>query len=295
MYASWTSSNWDIQAVNVDPADTLNGFSSLVLDSNDNPHISYTDFSSKKLKYASNIGSGWKSQTIDSGTASTSLALDSSGKPHVVYQNLSVYYTSKGAPIYRSFVKYAQWTGNEWEIQTVEHPYGQPIGFCPSLALDSEGNPYISYFDDVGSLGYAYWDGHNWSFNQISSAIAEHEFSYVNGLTSIRLDSSNNPHISYYDGVENLSYASSNGSFWSTQIVEQIRGTTEVHASLALDSEGNPHISYCDNDLKHATLASVIQSQYISYFVVGLTVIALILGTLLFRKWKKRSRPNCFI
>ena len=288
MYASWTGSNWDIQAVNVDSADTLNRFSSLVLDSNDNPHISYTDLTSEKLKYASNTGSGWKTQTIDSGTAHASLALDANGKPHVVYQNASVYYTSKGRPVWQSFFKYAQWMGDEWEIQIVGQFYGTPVGFCPSLALDSKGNPYISYFDDVGSLGYAHWDGHNWSFIQITLPLAEHEFDYGNAMTSIRLDSSDTPRIIYYDGSENLSYASSNGSFWSTQIIEQIRGTTEVHASLALDSEGNPHISYCDNDLKYAVFASSIQSQYSFYFVVSFIVAALVLSILLFRKWKKR-------
>jgi hypothetical protein len=286
MYASWTGSRWDIENTNAASSESIGALSPLALDSNGNPHITYFDYTNMKVKYASNTGSGWKIQTIGPTEWKcyfTSLALDSNGNPHVAYQETVTTYSASLHPIYHASLKYAEWMGNEWNIQGV----GLSIGYGLSLALDSKGNPYISYFDDVGGLGYAYWDGHEWNSRQLT--FSDPDYGWVNAETSIRLDSSDNPHIIYYDGAENLSYTAWNGSQWSTQTVEQIKGT-DVHVSLALDSEGNPHISYYNGDLKYAVFASAIQSQYSLYLVVGFTVAALILGILLFRKWKKRSR-----
>jgi hypothetical protein len=291
MYASWTGSNWDIETTNDASSESIGVLSPLALDSNGNPRIAYFDYTNMEVKYASNTGSGWKIQMVGSSARDwqcyfTSLALDSNGNPHVAYQETVTTYSSSLYPIYHASLKYAEWMGNEWNIQTVGSFFGHPIGYGLSLALDSKGNPYICYFDDVGGLGYAYWDGHDWNSRQLT--FSDPDYGWFNAETSIRLDSSDNPHIIYYDGFENLNYTESNGSQWNTKIVEQIRGTTEVYASLALDSEGNPHISYFDHDLNYAVFASTIQSQYTLYFVVGFTFAALILGTLLFRKWKKR-------
>ena len=57
--------------------------SSLILDSSNNPHISYFDRTNYILKYAYKSGSDWFTETVDStggsaGWYSTSLALDSS-------------------------------------------------------------------------------------------------------------------------------------------------------------------------------------------------------------------------
>ena len=74
------------------------------------------------------------------------------------------------------------------------------------------------------------------------------------GGDSLALDSSENPHISYYNssyGV--LKYAWYDGS-WHLETVDNA-GYVGSFTSLALDSSGNPHISYYDNtnqDLKYA-------------------------------------------
>ncbi|MEI7481806.1 MAG: FlgD immunoglobulin-like domain containing protein [Elusimicrobiota bacterium] len=75
---------------------------------------------------------------------------------------------------------------------------------------------------------------------------------------SIALDSSNNPHISYYDGYHSangdLKYAKWTGSAWSVQTVDSV-GWAGYYTSIALDSGNNPHISYYDvtnGDLKYA-------------------------------------------
>ena len=57
-------------------------YTSLVLDSSGNPHISYLDASNYHLKYASWTNNTWSIETADSaGGTWTSLVLDSFGNP----------------------------------------------------------------------------------------------------------------------------------------------------------------------------------------------------------------------
>ncbi len=73
--------------------------------------------------------------------------------------------------------------------------------------------------------------------------------------TSIALDASGYPHISYLDATNSdLKYAAWNGSGWDMRTVDSA-GRVGWHTSLALDASGYPHISYQDlsnGDLKYA-------------------------------------------
>jgi PKD repeat protein len=73
--------------------------------------------------------------------------------------------------------------------------------------------------------------------------------------TSIALDSSDHPHISYYDVTNcDLKYARWTGSAWEIETVDSA-GDVGTDTSIALDSSDHPHISYCDltnGDLKYA-------------------------------------------
>lgn len=70
----------------LDTAVDPHGFTSLAFDSNDNPHISYTNGSNYGLKYARWTGSDWSIETVDpDGSVRfwTSIAMDSSDNPHI--------------------------------------------------------------------------------------------------------------------------------------------------------------------------------------------------------------------
>jgi hypothetical protein len=232
-----TQSVWNIETVDSDG--NVGGYTSLALDSGDNPHISYVDWTNDYLKYARWTGSTWSVKTVDSGVwgFDTSLALDSSGNPHISY--------------FGDGLQYARWNGTGWSIETVASDGGS----YTSIALDSRDRPHISYFDGINSdLKYAWRTGAGWNIETVDDS-----FSYVGTHNSIALDSGDNPHISYCDFTitndYDLKYAwRTYFGWWSGESVESV-GHVGEHTSLALDSGDNPHISYYDwpyADLKYA-------------------------------------------
>jgi hypothetical protein len=242
-YASWNGSKWNIQVVDPGGVTGSDGtYSSLSLDSNGNPHISYCAFDQTHhgyLKYAWWNRAGWSTQTVDPVGAGwfTSLALDSTGNPHISYYG---YYS----------LQYASWDGSKWKIEIVDpgkFAYDDSmisIGWHSSLVIDSNDNPHISYYHKTnGDLKYAVWNGSGWEVQTVDSA------GDVGLDTSLALDSNGYPHISYR-GDAGLKYAVWNGSGWDIQIIDttgEPRAAVGASSSLALDSKDKPHIGYVDN------------------------------------------------
>ena len=77
--------------------------------------------------------------------------------------------------------------------------------------------------------------------------------------TSLALDSSGNPHITYHDSpAGDLKYAKKSGAGWITETVDAA-GVVGFYSSLALDAQGSPRVAYWDQsnlDLKYASKAT---------------------------------------
>ncbi|MCK4312663.1 MAG: T9SS type A sorting domain-containing protein [Candidatus Cloacimonetes bacterium] len=167
-----------------------------------------------------------------------SLTLDNSDYPHIAY------YIGRlnGQP--PSTIRYALWTGTDWEISMVDQSNRTSVAVeTTSLELDDDGRPHISYTGDDGDsycLKYALWTGTYWEIQ-----VVDNSSGWVGEWSSLKLDSLEYPHISYYDRDSFcLKYASWNGINWEIEVVTDGFGWC---TSLDLNSLEYPHIAYYGN------------------------------------------------
>lgn len=202
--------------------------SSLAVDSNDVPHVTYVTFP-WSLVYAYRDAGNWHSEIVDSCepfryTCYHALALDGDDAPHIAYQD---HYQ----------LKYATLEAGGWHTETLE---SNNSGYAVSIALDDDGYPHLSYWTSyhMFDLLYAYLDASGWHSETIATGLGE-----PNSATSLALDAGGYPHLtfSWYGEPAGLRYAYKDAGGWH---VESLNGEDGRDASLVLDSTGRPHIGY---------------------------------------------------
>jgi hypothetical protein len=267
MYASWNGTGWDSEQIAIGSA------FSLLLDGNNNPHILYGGYSGHEgLIYASWTGKEWMNQTID-GTfwnGYGSFAFDSSGNPHVAYTSR---YRENGT--YRLI--YASWADSDWSIQTLDK--SEDIPFRTTLEIGKNNVIYLMYgytarhYDSSGS----YWESQSvklatkendgnaiWKIETVSSDITNY--------SNMVLDTQNFPHFAFQvkargnPWTSDISYASWDGSVWSTQTIVsnvslKVDYVNVILGGLALDSYGYPHLDYVTSE-PNSDLCSVMYASW---------------------------------
>ena len=175
------------------------------------PNIAIDEYGHIHIAYENDTQDSIKSMVIGNGMASTEkvsqvgthgyglgYAVIGSGAMH-----LSVYNGSDSA----GNLQYAQNSGSSWSVVTVDDSSAM-VGTYSDIALDSSGNPHISYVDATnGLLRYAQFDGADWTLSTVDASGS------VIGHTSIVVDGDGNPRISYHDG--DLRLAVWDASYWS--------------------------------------------------------------------------------
>jgi len=226
-----SSPKWYIETV--DNTDFVGDNTSIKIDSNDYPHISYNEFNyDGELRYAYFDGEKWNIEIVDNNgniQGSTSLALDYKYNPHIAYEDAGNY-----------DLKYAYFDGFKWNIKVIDS--NGHVGGYSSIALDSKYNPHISYYDGNPNydLKYAYFDGNKWNIEVVDSN------GDVGKYSSISIDSKDHPHIAYCDDTNDKpKYAYFDGTKWNIEVIDTNSNLGRC-TSIALDKEGNPHVAYLD-------------------------------------------------
>ena len=234
---NWDGDNGRAQSSSIN----VGKYSSLALDRNGNPRISYYDETHGILKYASWDGSKWVISTVDAPKSEGGSRSNWGDWGWGGYQNHD----------------------NDNEYTKYYHGT-QKIGEYSSLALDSTGKPRISYHDEGNEdLKYATWDGSQWVITTVDGTNykkagqkgcnwdGDHGRDQYNSIkvgdySSLALDSTGSPRISYYDETnKDLKYATWDGSRWVITTVDSVKNMGE-YSSLELNANGDPRISYYD-------------------------------------------------
>ncbi len=147
-YATNASGAWAWETV--DATDQPGAWPGIAVDDNGVVHISYYRQYAGDLMIASGGSGDWTLTTVDAaGNVGqySSLAVDSLGTVHIAYHG----WTTDPS---RSFLRYANNAGGYWASETVNS--GGRVGRYASLAIDSNDNPHIAYYDETnGTLRYA--------------------------------------------------------------------------------------------------------------------------------------------
>jgi hypothetical protein len=194
-YAFFNGSIWQVEAIGSAQIMYANT-TSLALDNNGNPHITYYNDITEDLMYAVKEAGNWTISVVDSADdvgRFSSLVLDPLDIPHIsYYQHLT---DSSG------IVKIAVWNNTEWNISHIDSLDHVFIGFSgarnmTSLNLDPQMNLHLTYSDQK-IMKYSKWDGSNWQ-RQIILDVSDTS-TILGQQTSMQLDNQGYVHIAYYE------------------------------------------------------------------------------------------------
>ncbi|MCH8226325.1 MAG: hypothetical protein IIC97_10705 [Chloroflexi bacterium] len=197
-YGQDAAGQWMVESVGSAPL-TYQFATSIAVDPQGIPHISFYTPDTKNLALASRTEAGWTINIVDDDEANgkfSSLIIDAEGRFHISY--------TQRADFTSVVVKYAT-RGPEdagWDITEVGTLDSLTYGFVgarniTSLVLDSQGNPWIAYSDEK-VLKLARWDGTAWESADVIIAGTQP----LGQLVSLKLDSQDQPHMVYFDVVD---------------------------------------------------------------------------------------------
>jgi hypothetical protein len=230
---------WD--AVYLDsPSITVGPFVQMAFDPSGKPHIAYLDASHRWLQYATLVNGCWKIMTVNPvGSSSPAnaigLAVDLAGTPHIAYVDVG-----------NLKIMYASWNGQSWSLEVVTNDsqgYQSDYERYLSLALDTSGRPFISFYDGVSlSLKLAKKVGANWQVESVDGTGT----SWVGVFNSIAVDGLGHPHISYMSYPNRLWHAFYNGTTWVKVQPDTVSLDSGWNSTLTVDSSNRSHICYVD-------------------------------------------------
>ncbi len=235
-------------------------YSSLALDSLENPCISYLSGENHyddtlKVEYAHLNDSIWDIQNVNSRSPttdffefkSTSISIDDIGRPHISFgcDGFESATEFGFASVCYAFFDDSLWIGRSFGIAGTFLNISFDKTF---LILDSNSRAHITF-----SMGHSYpscekylfyscfLPDSDWFRVQLPDSLAD--------TPALELDSLNRAHIAYISGNK-LMYAIWDGNTWTFDTITT--GNFSGDVSLKLDQNDNPHICFFSNELYYA-------------------------------------------
>ena len=246
----------------VDTAGQVGYFLSLAVDGSGQPHISYFDNTLNDTKYAYRETDGWRIETIDAEgqpgfhipAGFTQLVLRCEPSPsECTTERPQVAYLAYRYKPYDGELRFATRYDWGWYIETVDSATG--AGGFPSLALDAEDKPWISYYRagtwdyHSGELRVAHRENGKWQVEAIDRSDNSGRFS------DLALSPARTPFVAYYAATHgDLRLAWRNGSHWQTQMLAT-EGDVGAWVQLAIDKNDLVHMTYVDADERTTKLS----------------------------------------
>ncbi len=224
------------------------GTCSLALDSEQHPHISYTDFAGGRLRYARWDGTKWMKEVLpvnsDNVNYYQSIALTPDDRPTISFYE---YRGPKGTD-FKIRLRTVMWNGKFWELRTVDSDEGS--GKFNAMVADRQGHLHLAYANvsaATGGMRYAFWNGRSWNL-EILEGEKENNGHGVGWSCNIALDKDANPHLTYDDESERLvKYAVRQGGRWRIQVIARLAGVAYPDRnSIAIGDDGRPYVGYFD-------------------------------------------------
>ncbi|MDH3651490.1 MAG: T9SS type A sorting domain-containing protein [Saprospiraceae bacterium] len=271
-YALYDGASWHVEKIG-SIAVPYQFSTSIDLNSNNEPAITYFDPNANRLYYAIRTQSNWSIETLPgNGGMFSSLVFDDSDVPHVSYYERRSGNT--GA------VWYAYHNGNGWIMEEVDQLLNVPISFSgarnvTSLALDASGQLHLAY-NDRDVLKYATKESGNWNIETILGP--SNNSATLGAQASLALDPEGNPHITYFEAT-NLNplqgvikyttrdpMSTSTSQLKSASSVQIYPSPTPVSGSVKFAS---------DSDIKRAELYDQLGRRLYSKEMQGMSEISL--------------------
>jgi len=243
-YAYWDGNTWKQQAIPLN-SDVIGYYTSLVLDTQDQPRISFYEYrgpvgTEVKIRMREVLWNGkfWQVRTVDEQEGSgkfNAMAIDMHGHIHLAYANVSAMAAG---------MRYAFWDGAAWKAEVIdgqEQNNGESVGYSANIAVDNNGDPHVTYMNESKPMvKYAVRKEGKWQI-QVVDRISAAGYPDRN---SIALDENGMPYIGYYDaGRGELVVAHREGGRWVGEIVDS--NASGFTSSLQID-RGSIWISYTD-------------------------------------------------
>lgn len=201
--SQWTKDFVDV----IDGGDEV-GFGTyprITLDSNDKPYVLYAK--GNDIVVANKTGSKWIKDIVSSSYPYYNKGLYASLALHADVPYVAFYHNKN--------LKYANKTGTVWQVDDVV-TLGDDVGKSNSIVLDSNGKPYISFYDKTRSLVKCINKTGSLWISESIAAMGGSDYAF----TEIAFDNNSKPYVLFYSGsaAKMCCLANKTGSSWITEV-----------------------------------------------------------------------------